>query len=133
MQINGLQAYVPSRGGEARVEALPQRGVFNVASPEAPRVGPDLTALDLAPPEDMDAGAIKKAASDFEAHFLSEMFRVMRSTVPESGLFGEGFSQEVYTEMLDKEYARLMTDHGGIGLAAMLARQLSAPSEGSSK
>jgi Rod binding domain-containing protein len=47
----------------------------------------------------------------------------MRETVPKDGLFEQGFSSEVYTEMLDQEYARSLSENGGIGLAEVLERQ----------
>ena len=72
---------------------------------------------------------IKEAAKHFEAYFLKHMLKEMRETVPESGLWKDGFSKDVYTGMLDEEYASLMADHGGIGLAAVLERQLTKQAE----
>ena len=72
---------------------------------------------------------IKEAAKHFEAYFLKHMLKEMRETVPDSGLWKDGFSKDVYTGMLDEEYASLMADHGGIGLAAVLERQLTKQAE----
>ncbi|MEL6181670.1 MAG: rod-binding protein [Myxococcota bacterium] len=67
--------------------------------------------------------SIRKAAKEFEAHFLTHMFKVMRETVPKDGLFKQSFSNDTYTSMLDQEYARTLSDGGGFGLAAVLERQ----------
>lgn len=124
MKVGAMQSWTPARGGEASVAALPQRSTFNPKNPEAPRVGVDPSQMDMAPPEDMDRASLKKAAHDFESYFLSHMMQVMRRTIPESDFMGGGFSKDTYTDMLDQEYAKLMSDRGGIGLAAMLERQL---------
>jgi Rod binding domain-containing protein len=118
-----MQSWSPARAGEARVAALPQRSAYNPENPTAPRVGTDPTDADLAPPVDMEDAAIQKAAHDFESYFLSHMLQVMRRTVPDSELFGSGFSKSTYTEMLDQEYANMMSERG-MGLGDMLARQL---------
>ncbi len=73
---------------------------------------------------DMTPDEIKKAAKQFESYFLKHMLEEMRETVPEGGLYKQGFSNDIYTGMLDEEYASLLADHGGIGLAAVLERQL---------
>jgi Rod binding domain-containing protein len=75
---------------------------------------------------DMTPDEIKKAAKQFESYFLKHMLEEMRQTVPEGGLFEKGFSDDIYTGMLDDEYASLLADHGGIGLAAVLERQLTS-------
>ncbi len=120
--MNISPGFIPSRGGQAQVAALPQRNTFNPDNPVAPSVE-DLSALDIAPAEDLDQAKLGEATKKFESHFMSELLKVMRRTIPEGGLFDKGFSQNTYTEMLDQEYSKLMTDHGGIGLAAMLERQ----------
>ena len=74
-------------------------------------------------PEGADVEGMKKAAEQFETFFLGQLFKTMRQTVPKDGLFEQGFSSEVYTEMLDQEYARSLSEKGGIGLAEVLERQ----------
>jgi Rod binding domain-containing protein len=100
----------------------PQGGAIN---PDAMEV-PDLEAtkaeralLDGETPEE-----VHEAAKQFETYFLGHLMSAMRRTVPDDGLFEGGFSGDVYTEMLDQEYAKMATDYGGIGLAAMLEQQL---------
>lgn len=67
---------------------------------------------------------IRAAAAEFEAVFVTQMFKVMRKTVPE-GMLGGGFGGKVYQEMLDAEHAKQLSTHGGgLGLGAMIAREL---------
>ncbi len=78
-----------------------------------------------------DPEGVKRAAEQFESFFLSQLLKTMRETVPEGGLFEQGFDNEVYTEMLDQEYARSLAEQGGIGLADVLVRQLGGPGKAS--
>lgn len=71
-------------------------------------------------------GAIRAAAREFESLFLHQLFKTMRSTVPEGGLLDGGFGGQVFTDMLDMEYARMGADQGGVGLADLVAEQLGA-------
>ncbi len=68
--------------------------------------------------------AVKDAAHQFESYFLSHLLKTMRETIPEGGIFQQGFGNDVYTEMLDQEYARILSEGGGIGLSQVLERQL---------
>ena len=74
-------------------------------------------------PEGTDPEAVEQAAKQFESFFLAQILKNMRQTIPKDGLFEQGFSSEVYTEMLDQEYARSLSESGGIGLADVLQRQ----------
>jgi len=48
----------------------------------------------------------------------------MRSSVQKSGLVDGGNAEEIYTSMLDSEYAKQMSSQGNSGLAQMIERQL---------
>jgi murein DD-endopeptidase MepM/ murein hydrolase activator NlpD len=67
---------------------------------------------------------IRAAAAEFESIFVTQMFKAMRKTVPEGGITGGGFGGRVYQEMLDGEYARLLSVGGGLGLGQSIAREL---------
>ena len=74
--------------------------------------------------KEKDIAQVKKLASDFESIFLEQMFRSMRSSVQKSGLVDGGNAEEIYTSMLDSEYAKQMSGQGNAGLAQMIERQL---------
>lgn len=67
---------------------------------------------------------VKKLSRDFESIFLEQMFKSMRSSIQKSGLIDGGNAEEIYTSMLDSEYAKQMSSQGQSGLAQMIERQL---------
>lgn len=72
--------------------------------------------------------AIREVARQFEAVFVQMMLKSMRdASVPfESGLFSDN-STRTYTDMYDKQLGIEMTKLQGIGLADVIARQLTNP------
>lgn len=75
-----------------------------------------------------DGGGLKKACAEFEALFINQLLKELRATVDKSGLMDGGQAEEVYTGMMDAEVARDLASKGGIGLAAILYRQLNPAS-----
>lgn len=69
---------------------------------------------------------LRQACKDMEAVFLNMMWSSMRATVPKSSLTGESNQKEILQSMLDSEMTKNMAQSGGVGLADMLYRQLSA-------
>ncbi|MDH5752219.1 MAG: rod-binding protein [Deltaproteobacteria bacterium] len=70
-----------------------------------------------------DRGKLKEAAQEFEALMLEQMVKEMRKNVHKSDLFGENSGEEIFQEMLDGEYVRIMVQRGGIGLAELMVKQ----------
>ena len=73
---------------------------------------------------DENGGRLREACSEFEALFINLLLKELRATVGKSGLMDGGQAEEVYTGMMDTEMARDLAAKGGIGLAAILYRQL---------
>jgi flagellar protein FlgJ len=71
-----------------------------------------------------DGRRLREAAKEFEAIMLEMMVKEMRDNVPESPIFGENRGREIFNELLDGEYVRMMVNRGGLGLADLLTRQL---------
>jgi flagellar protein FlgJ len=67
---------------------------------------------------------IRKAATDFEAMFLSEMMRPMFEGLKPDGLFGGGHAEEIYRSMMLDHYGKAMARAGGIGLADSVYRTM---------
>lgn len=63
---------------------------------------------------------IHDVAEQFESLFLTELFKSMRSTVPENDWLDSGMQNEVFEDMLYEEYALDAAESGGIGLADMI-------------
>jgi flagellar protein FlgJ len=66
----------------------------------------------------------EKASEQFESLLLNFMIREMRATVPESTLFPQSMSQDIFTGMLDEQIAGEMAQNGGIGISRMIFNQL---------
>lgn len=69
---------------------------------------------------------IKEACAEFEAIFINMMLKELRATVDKSGFMDGGKAEELYTGLMDTQISRDMASQGGIGLAAMLYRQMAA-------
>jgi peptidoglycan hydrolase FlgJ len=67
-------------------------------------------------PRDAEA---QKAAQAFEAAFLSEMLKYTGLNAKPDG-FGGGAGEEAFASLLTDEYAKLLAERGGIGLAEQI-------------
>ena len=78
-----------------------------------------------ADPNAQDAAALRKAAEDFEAVFLAQMLKQMRNTIHKEEMFHGGPGEDVFTELLDEQFAKKMAATNSVGIADVLFRQLS--------
>ncbi|MCL2707808.1 MAG: rod-binding protein [Defluviitaleaceae bacterium] len=70
---------------------------------------------------------LRKACEDFESYFLQIMFREMRKTsFDDGGFIKKSFAEKIFTDMMDEETSKSLAKSGGIGLADMLYRQMTA-------
>lgn len=67
---------------------------------------------------------VEQAAQMYEAHFLREMVRAMRKTVPESELVDVSMGEKIYREQLDDNYVDTWVQKGGIGLSDVIYDQI---------
>lgn len=77
-------------------------------------------------PDNVEARKVKlrKAAEGFEAIFIRQFMKVMRSTVPNGGMFGSGAVGEIYSDMMDNSIAEILSKRSTLGIADTLYRQL---------
>ena len=73
---------------------------------------------------------IKKVAKEFESIFTSIMLRSMRKTVGENPLIPSSFGEEVYTDMLDSEYSKMIANNASLGLSDLIVRELERQENG---
>ena len=71
-----------------------------------------------------DPAKAKKVAQEFEAMFVGMMLKSMRETVGKDKLTGGGHGEETFRSLLDQEYATTAARSGGVGLAAMIEKEL---------
>ncbi|MCC6469550.1 MAG: rod-binding protein [Alphaproteobacteria bacterium] len=71
-----------------------------------------------------DPKAAQKAAKEFEAMFLSQMFGHMFEGIKTDGLFGGGNAEKIYRSLLVDEYGKAMANAGGIGIADQVMKEI---------
>ena len=79
------------------------------------------------PRQNSGGRALDKACQDFEAVFLKALFKGMRSTAIDGGLFEKGNDQEIFREMLDMEVAKAAAAQNTLGVGQALLKKLQEP------
>ena len=67
---------------------------------------------------------LQAACAEMESLFLSHLLKELRATVDKSGFISGGRAEEIFTSLLDVELSKKMSSAGGIGLSAILLKQL---------
>lgn len=71
-----------------------------------------------------DQTRLSEVAHEFESLFIGQMLDAMRDTLnPENRLIDTGMGGEIFEDMLYDEYASIMSQTGGLGLAEMIISQ----------
>lgn len=86
-----------------------------------------------APTAGNSVASARKAAEDFESVFLTSMLESMFEGVKTDGPFGGGSSEKTYRSLLINEYAKQISQNGGLGIADQITRDLIALQEGAQK
>lgn len=74
-----------------------------------------------------NGGAIEKTAKEFEAVFLSQMLTQMFAGIKTDGMFGGGYAEQMYRDLMIGEYGKEIARAGGLGIAdAVKAFMISA-------
>tara|TARA_R110002096_G_scaffold23725_3_gene75430 strand:+ start:710 stop:1042 length:333 start_codon:yes stop_codon:yes gene_type:complete len=71
-----------------------------------------------------DNNAMRQAAEDFEAVFLTQMIKPMFDTLPTDGMFGGGQAENIYRGLMVEEFGKSLAKNGGIGIADSVYREL---------
>jgi len=77
-----------------------------------------------APHATNNAGAAKKAASQFESVFISQFLGSMFEGISTDGPFGGGQGEEMFRSLMLDEYGKQIETQGGFGLSSAITRQL---------
>ena len=67
---------------------------------------------------------LRESCKEMESLFVSQLLKEMRATIPKSGFIDGGNAEDIYTSMLDEQYAKEIAQNGSLGLAETLYRQL---------
>lgn len=96
----------------------PEKQALDIINAKAGR----LTSTESAKPQDEQ---IREAAQEFEAVFLFQMLKQVRNSIhKEEGLMNGGMGEEIFTGMLDEEYAKVMAKTNSTGLTDVIYRQM---------
>ncbi len=68
--------------------------------------------------------AARAAAQEFEAFFLAQVLDQMFAGIPTDGRFGGGSAEGVYRDLLNQEYAKVLSRSGGVGVADSVYREI---------
>lgn len=67
---------------------------------------------------------LRKASDGFEAIFIRQFLKVMRSTLQDGGMFGKGATGEIYSDIMDNSLAEILSGRNTLGISDMLYRKL---------
>lgn len=72
-----------------------------------------------------DDEKLKAACQEMESIFVYEMLKQMRAAIPKGGLIPEGTGENIYRDMLDEEYSKIIAkSKDSLGLSDLLYQQL---------
>ncbi len=91
--------------------------------PRSIQQSPDLKNKAEAP-KTQELQKLRKSCREFEAIYINEMYKTMRKSVPESGLFEKDMADTLYQEMLDMEMAKQTAAGTGMGIGKAMYEQL---------
>ena len=67
---------------------------------------------------------LKKACTELEALFMSQMLKSMRQTIPQTGFLGKELGEDVYQGLMDQELSQKLSQSKGLGLGKVIYRQM---------
>ncbi len=88
------------------------------------------TQINLGLPQGSDEERLRAVAIEFEALFAKQMLDAMYQTLsPEDDMFNGGMAEEIFRDMLNQEYSRMMAAEGSLGIADLIVEQFSGRSQ----
>lgn len=93
----------------------------------APQVYTDLSGLNALKLKSREnpQEALREVAQQFESVFVTMMMKAMRDAMPKDSMFASS-QLDTYQDMMDQQLALDLSRGEGLGLAAVIERQLSA-------
>jgi flagellar protein FlgJ len=89
-------------------------------------VPPVLTAASAAPAASRDPGKVHDAAQQFEALLMGQILRSVRQSGAGWLGSGEDSSAECATDFAEQQFAAVLAQQGGLGLATLITNGLTA-------
>ncbi|MCP4755370.1 MAG: hypothetical protein GY866_31280 [Proteobacteria bacterium] len=66
---------------------------------------------------------LRKATDGFEELFVHKMLQIMRKSVQKNNFLSGGRGEEIFQDMLDENYAKIITQSGSFGLSDLIYEQ----------
>jgi len=67
---------------------------------------------------------LKTACQEFEAYFINALLKSAQKANPKSGLFDDSKNSDMYSSIVNMEFAKNISQGGGMGLGNILFNQL---------
>ncbi len=75
--------------------------------------------------QELDRDRLLEVCQEFESLFWHQVLRQMRQSVPQSDFMHGGFGEDVFQDLMDQEYGKVLAAQGGPGsLSRLLFAQL---------
>jgi Rod binding domain-containing protein len=71
-----------------------------------------------------DPVAAEHAAKEFEGWMIGQMLQPMFKSIKTNGMFGGGYGEDSFRELLVDEYGKKVAESGGLGIADMVRREI---------
>jgi flagellar protein FlgJ len=107
--------------------SMPATAHFN-RQYQSQKIGGALQAAKNAAADKTDP-QLHAACREMESLFINYLFKEMRATIDKSGFISGGRAEEIFTSLLDVELSRKISGAGGIGLSAIVMKQLGGQKE----
>jgi len=101
-----------------------ERNGNGAASLKADYLPIDSDGLNVKDAEYLKEEKLKSAAADFEAIFIRQFMKSMRTSMLSEGMYGDGSSGEIYADMMDNAVAEQLSKKGVLGISDVIYRQL---------
>jgi len=111
-------------GQDALAQAKLQQIEAQAAKAERSGKGSKASKLTKGEPSPAELAEMEKAATQFEALLLHQMFKAMWNTVPKGGLLSGSSEEGHYRDMLNQELADQISESQGIGIKDVIMRDL---------
>ncbi len=97
---------------------------MNISIDPRANISPTSTKNKATDPDESKLKSLRKSCREFEAIYINEMYKSMRKTVPDSGMFEKNMADTLYQEMMDMEMARQTAAGDGMGIGKSMYEQL---------
>lgn len=74
--------------------------------------------------------AIENTAKEFESVFVNQLLQLMFKDIEPDAMFGGGKAEEIFNSFALEEYAEIITERGGLGIADKVQQSLLQLQEG---